>query len=329
MAARIALTFEAGGEPAPTPAILAALDAADARATFFLDGRWAEQNEDLVRAIAERGHELGNHGYHHPDWTTMSSGEIEADLAATERVADRLTGRSVKPWARPPFGAVDDRVLRVLRDAGYHAVYRDAVDGGHWPGETTAASVHDRALRSARDGGVVVFHTNRAETPEALPEILADLRAAGFRLGPLSTLGRIPAPRPERHQDFADLDFRPGYVRPAQPGRWQSIPLLELAAAATQPPNAIDTVATLASTSLDLITGDSAEPLDWRRDRADRYVLVLAGAVRCEFRAHGEDAGYVLARPGELVLCPASFDHRLAPAAGRRWIAITWHTEGR
>jgi peptidoglycan/xylan/chitin deacetylase (PgdA/CDA1 family) len=329
MAARVALTFEAGGEPAPTPAILAALDAADARATFFLDGRWAERNEDLVRAIAERGHELGNHGYRHPDWTTMSSDEIEADLAATERVADRLTGRSVKPWARPPFGAVDERVLRVLRDAGYHAVYRDAVDGGHWPGETTAASVHDRALRSAQHGGVIVFHTNRAETPEALAGIITELRAAGFLLGPLSELGRIPSPRLDRHPDFADLDFRPGYVRPAQPGRWQSIPLLELAAAATQPTNAVETVATLAGTSLELVTGDGAEPLEWRRDGTDRYALVLAGAVRFDFRAHGVDAGYVLARPGELVLCPASFEHRLAPAAGRRWIAVTWRADDR
>jgi uncharacterized RmlC-like cupin family protein len=75
------------------------------------------------------------------------------------------------------------------------------------------------------------------------------------------------------------------------------------------------------------VTGDAAEPFDWGRDGADRYVFVLAGAVRCEFRAHGEDAGYVLARPGELVLCPASVEHRLAPAAGRRWIAITWRTE--
>lgn len=329
MAARFALTFEAGGEPAPAPAILAALDAADVRATFFLDGRWAEQNEGLVRAIAERGHELGNHGYRHPDWTTMSSDEIEADLAATELVADRLTGRSVKPWARPPFGAVDDFVLGVLRDAGYHAVYRDAVDGGHWPGETTAASVHDRALRSVQDGGVVVFHTNRPETPAALPGIITDLRAAGFRLGTLSALGRIPSPRLDRHPDFADLDFRPGYVRPTQPGRWQSIPLLEIAAAATQPANAAETVATVAGTSLDLVTGDAAEPLEWRRDGADRYVLILAGAVRCEFRADGADAGYILARSGELVLCPASVDHRLAPAAGRRWIAITWRAEDR
>lgn len=324
MPGRIALTFEAGGEATPAPAILAALDSADARATFFLDGRWAEANEGLVRSIAERGHELGNHGYSHPDWTTMSSAEIEADLTATERVAERLTGRRVKPWARPPYGAVDDRVLGVLRDAGYHAVYRDAVDGAHWPGETTAATVRDRAFRSAHDGGVIVFHTNRTETPEALPEVIDDLRAAGFRLGTLSELDGIPTARLERHADFSDIDFQPGYVRPARPGRWQSIPVLELGAAATQPGNAIEPLATLAGASLELMTGDAAEPLDWQAEDDDRYVLVLAGDVSCELRRGDEELGMLVARPGELFLCPASTEARLSPADGRRWIALAW-----
>ena len=325
MPARVALTFEAGGEPTPTSAILAALDEAGTHATFFLDGRWAESNEELVRAIADRGHELGNHGYRHPDWTTLSSAEIEADLATTERIADRLTGRSVRPWARPPYGAVDERVLDVLDALGYHAVYRDAVDGGHWPGETTVSAVHERALRCANDdGGVVVFHTNRSETPEALPRILGDLEKAGLRPGPLSELGRIPSPRLERHPDFAQLDFRPGYVRPAREGRWRSVPVLELGAAATQPANVAETVATLQGASLDLITGDADDPLEWGAVDDDRHVLVLAGAIRCELSDDGE-LGFLVARPGELFLCPGSVNARLASADGHRWIAVAWH----
>jgi peptidoglycan/xylan/chitin deacetylase (PgdA/CDA1 family) len=327
MAARVALTFEAGGEPSFASEILSALGDAQAGATFFLDGRWAEANPNEVRAIAEAGHELGNHGYAHPDWTTMSSEEIEADLVSTERVSQQLTGRTVKPWARPPFGAVDERVLEVLRGLGYHAVYRDAVDGGHWPGETTTVSVHERAVRSARDGGVIVFHTNRAETPEALPGILAALDAAGFRPGPLSALGGTPSPRLDRHADFADLELRPGYVRPARPGRWQSIPALELGAAATQPPNAIETLATLAETRLELISGDGAVPLEWQRAGADRYLLVLAGDVRCDFRAGDDELGYLVGRAGELFRCPEDTEYRLGPAAGRRWVAVSWRTE--
>jgi len=326
MAAPVALTFEAGGDPAPTPAILDALDAVSVEATFFLDGRWAEANPELVGAIAARGHELGNHGYRHDDWTTMTSEDVVADLTATERVVEPLTGRTVKPWARPPYGAIDKRVLDALRGAGYHAVYRDAVDGGHWPGETTAESVRERALRTAREGAVIVFHTNRSETSAALPEILDELARDGFRPGPLSKLGRVPSARVDLHPDFTQLEIRPGYIRPLRAGRWQSIPLLELGAAASQPANAVETVATLDGGTLDLVAGDPAEPLPWRLDTRDRYVLVLAGEVRCDFRDADGDAGHLIARLGELFLCPRSVEHRLGPAAHRRWLAVVWRS---
>lgn len=326
MAPRIALTFEAGGDPSPTTEILGVLDKAEIGATFFIDGSWAEANPALVRSIADHGHELGNHGYLHPDWTTLSAEAIEADLLATERVVEGLTSHSVKPWARPPYGAVDDNVLKVLRTAGYHAVYRDAVDGGHWPGETTPASVRERAVRGAHDGAVVVFHTNRPETPAALPGVIEALSSRGYLLGTLGELGRVPSPRTEPHPDFADVPFRPGYIRPSRPGRWQSIPLLELGGAATQPPNAVEILARLGATSLELVTGDGVDPLAWRGGADDGYVLVLAGEVRCDIRDADGDCGYILARAGELFLCPGATQHRLSSATRRRWLAVAWNT---
>jgi hypothetical protein len=52
-------------------------------------------------------------------------------------------------------------VVAVLERLGYAVLYRDAVDGAHWPGETTAESVVERALSSATHDAVVVFHTDR------------------------------------------------------------------------------------------------------------------------------------------------------------------------
>src|SRR5439155_25859516 len=106
----VAFTFEAGGDGAPVPRILDALRESGARATFFLDGSWAEAQPALVHAMAAGGHELANHGYAHPDWTTLDDDAIAQDLAATERVVRELTGSSSRPWARPPFGAIDERV---------------------------------------------------------------------------------------------------------------------------------------------------------------------------------------------------------------------------
>ncbi len=198
MPTAVALTFESAGDPAPTLPILEVLKSADVNALFFIDGRWASANPDLVRRIASDGHAFGNHGFQHPDWTTMSDEEIRADLRETEVLIDTMTGRQLKPWARPPYGAVDDRVLAVLQSAGYHAVYRDAVDGGHWPGETNADSIFNRALQSAANGDVIVFHTNRPETVEALPRIIESLKEAGIRLVSLSDLPAIPPARVAR-----------------------------------------------------------------------------------------------------------------------------------
>jgi peptidoglycan/xylan/chitin deacetylase (PgdA/CDA1 family) len=324
---KIALTFEAAGDPAPAVPILQALSMYKVTATFFLDGQWAEAHPDLVRMIAKDGHELGNHGYHHPDWTTLSEREIVADLEATENFVQSLTGRSVKPWARPPYGAADDRVKSVLARAGYQIVYRHAVDGGHWPGETTGDSIRQRVHQSAADGTVIVFHTNRIETSQALPEILDDLREENFKAGSLGQLDQPPSPFQERHVDFVDLELSLGYIRPKVGGRWQSINILELGALARRKTNRMELIADIAGSTFHLITGDPSMPIDWVTSPADSYVLLLAGELRCDYQSSsGEELGYLIARQGDFFLCPAGWQYRLGPSGGerKRWIAGIW-----
>src|SRR5262249_53566834 len=89
---RIALTFDAGSSASPTPAILAALRDQDLRCTFFLTGRWTEQNPEVVRQIAEAGHELGNHTYTHPDLTHVPDARVRSELERTEEEVRRVAG---------------------------------------------------------------------------------------------------------------------------------------------------------------------------------------------------------------------------------------------
>jgi peptidoglycan/xylan/chitin deacetylase (PgdA/CDA1 family) len=322
----VALTFEGGGDPRPLPAILAELARTQTRATFFIDGRWAKENPELLRAIGEQGHELGNHGYRHDDWTTMSDGEIASDLDETERLVEAVLGTSTRPWARPPYGALDERVIHVLAQAGYSALYRDAVDGAHWPGETTPQAIVTRALSAAERERVVVLHTNRSDTAAALSALLAELEVRRYLPVALSELEHSPTPRAERHPDFADLTIAPGSVRPRRQGRWQSLNLLELGAARAQPTGVAERAAQLNGCALDLLTGSGDEPLDWQRDDHDRYVLVLAGTLRCDLRDDEGELGHLVARTGDCFLCPGGSAHRLGPVPERagRWIAAVW-----
>jgi len=303
--------------------MLAMLHDANVRATFFLDGRWAETHPEMVRQMVAHGHELGNHGYSHPDWTELSDDEILTDLQSTERVVESIVRFKPRPWARPPYGAVNSRVLAVLQRAGYHAVYRDAVDGGHWPGETTPASIRERSQATATDGAVIVFHTDREDTAAALPEVLSDL-GARFKLGTLSELGVVPSPRLDLHPDFAGLEINPGYIRPKASGRWRSVNLLELGAAEGREPNLPQAVAESGGARLDLITGDPSAPFEQPATPADRHLLVLAGEVSCQFAAgSGHELGTVLARRGDLVLWPSGAAARLS--SGKRWTGALLH----
>lgn len=327
--ARVALTFESDGDPRLLPTLLETLASWNAQATFFIDGRWAETNPEAVRAIARGGHELGNHGYCHTHWTALSDSELQADVDATERVVESLVGRSTRPWARPPYGAFDDRVVERLRDYGYAVVYRDAVDGAHWPGETTADSVRRRALQAVDDEDVVVFHTSRADTAIALPHVLAGLRDRGRPPVALSELARKPSPRADRHPDFADLEIAPGSVHPSRPGRWSSINLLELGAMTARATREREEVASVAGSVLELVTGPAVAEPCWYANAEDRYVLVIAGAVRCDLRDRDGVLGHLVGAPGDLFLCPAGAEHRLTspPGSAARFIVAILRAE--
>lgn len=321
MARRIALTFEAGGDPAPTEKILAALSDAGTPATFFIDGRWAERNPDLLRTIAGAGHEVGSHGHDHDDWTTLEDEQIARDLEATEALVAKLAGLVPKPWARPPYGAFDERVCRVLDGAGYRVIYRHAVDGAHWPGETTTESVATRAREAADEDGVVTFHTNSWLTAGALPHLLETWRGEDAAVVRLSELSPAPSSRLQRHPDFEELDIEPGYVRPRVAGKWQQLNLLELGASAGRSAPAETLVARIGETDCTLVTGSGTEAAPVVSSATDEYVLVLAGEVHCRFGDDGS-AGDLLARAGDLFVCPQGLSYQLGPTATRRrWLA--------
>lgn len=330
---QLGIAFEASGDPTPLPMMLAALAEENVHATFFLDGRWAAANADLVRQLVREGHELATHGYAHTDWTTLSSEEVVEDLHRAEAVVAELSSRNdLHPWALPPYGAFDARVQRILEGEGYHIICRDAVDGGHWPGETTAQSIRDRALEHADAGDLVLFHTDRGFTAESLPQILQDWRKAGFTPGPLGTLQEQPPSQLLRHPDFAMLDIAPGAIRPSAPGqRWQSINLLEVGGLQKRQTNVARWVGSVGDTDLSLIAGDGNEPMPWREMLHDSYVYLLAGEATINYQLldGGEHIGHVLANTGDFVLCPRGVAVQIAPREGRfrRYMALLWEVQ--
>jgi len=185
----VALTFDAGSDPLPTARILEALASARARCTFFLTGEWVERSPALTRRIAAEGHELANHSWDHPPFTRLPDDEIREQLLRTEAIVRETTGRSSRPYFRPPLGDRDRRVLQAVGDAGFYTVYwsldsRDSVDRG-----ITPEQIRDRVL-GAGPGAIVLMHCGSEASARALPAILAGLAARGLAPVTLSRLLR-------------------------------------------------------------------------------------------------------------------------------------------
>jgi peptidoglycan/xylan/chitin deacetylase (PgdA/CDA1 family) len=189
MGKRLALTFDvehpdrAHHDPEGSDAIVAVLERAGIRATFFIQGRWATAHPDQARRIATAGHLVGHHSHFHAPMSLLHDDGIHADVReAAECIAD-ATGRHPRPWFRCPFGDGHDdpRVLQVLSEAGYVNVHWD-VDSYDWKEAETASGMAARALGGIEergDGAVVLFHSWPAVTPRALSSIIRELTSQG------------------------------------------------------------------------------------------------------------------------------------------------------
>jgi peptidoglycan/xylan/chitin deacetylase (PgdA/CDA1 family) len=173
----VALTFDDGPDPESTPALLEALDAAGARATFYLLVDRAEAHPELARAIAER-HEVGLHGLSHHPWLTLKS--VAAGTAELQEARARLEaiiGRPVTTF-RPPFGAVSPRLTASVANAGMELVWCSVRtrDGGALPEDAVV-----ERCSAAKAGDIVLLHEARPPTTRALPRILEALQGRGLQ----------------------------------------------------------------------------------------------------------------------------------------------------
>ena len=128
---RVALTFDAehpdrpGASAGTVDRILATLRAAEASATFFVQGRWSQAEPSSARRIAYDGHLVGNHSHYHSRMTLLSDRGIRTDVEEADAAVSAATGEPTRPWFRCPFGDGHDdpRVVDLLRDLGYRNVH--------------------------------------------------------------------------------------------------------------------------------------------------------------------------------------------------------------
>lgn len=188
----IYLTFD-DGPGAATPRILETLAAAGAPAVFFQIGGYARRRPDLARAVAEAGHEIGNHTQHHRKLLLRGPAFIAREMGDAHEAIRAATGRAPRLF-RAPHGLRNPFVHAAADRLGYRVIGWTA---GVWDTARPGSEEIRRRVRARlAPGAIILLHDgdghdpdgDRTQTAEALPGILADARDAGCEVRPLGEL---------------------------------------------------------------------------------------------------------------------------------------------
>ncbi len=176
----VALSFDDGPDTVNTPKVLEALREAGVHATFFLIGLHVERHPDGARQIATEGHEIGPHGYLHRAMSRMTDAELHTDMASSVAALKMAIPDARIAWFRPPQGACDARVVAEAARFQLDTIRWD-VDPKDWQAGRTAPQVVDAVVSHLHPGAVILLHSVRSATAEALPTILREGAARGYQ----------------------------------------------------------------------------------------------------------------------------------------------------
>lgn len=229
---RVLLTFDDGPDPLHTPLILNELARRELKAVFFVSGERLESAEHLalLEQIAAAGHVIGNHGYSHVSFPSLSDEEVRTSIQRTKGLIGCLD-RGIKLW-RPPFGDRDARVEGVVAELGYTRMLWniDSMDfrtsnEARWVPETLQ-KIRWRQQRGFCNS-VCLFHDALPTTTAQLSHLLDAISAlpavyfaryAPWRVeGLCSSEVTDPEPRPTWVTDAASFSFDNSRVL-ARPG---------------------------------------------------------------------------------------------------------------
>lgn len=194
----VALTFDDGPDPLTTPPLLELLDRYGVKAAFFVAGERAARHGDLIESILARGHEIGNHSYHH-DPLLMLSGRrnIIREIESTQEALQRY---GISPLAfRPPVGVTNSILGGIMDKLGLYAL-NFSCRGGDF-GNRRLKGLSGRVLKKVKPGDIILLHDTappgtRYSGPSSavniwlreVEQVLSGLKLKGLRSVPLSEL---------------------------------------------------------------------------------------------------------------------------------------------
>jgi len=164
------------------PPMLDILKEHDVKITFFIGGEWAKDNPDLLKRMAEEGHEIGNHGYSHKHHNSLNLDGNRKEIMDTEKVIEEVLGIKTRLFA-PPYGEYNKTTLQAASSLGYQTIMW-SIDTIDWRRDGTDKIIQ-RVMKNPHNGALILMHPT-ADTNKALPVIIERMRELGYRFSTVS-----------------------------------------------------------------------------------------------------------------------------------------------
>ncbi len=191
----VVLTFDDGPWPGNTRAVLDALAQECVKATFFPIGKHALWHPEILKEVAAAGHTVGGHTWSHANLSRGGGGKAKGDKTAdakNEKAIEEIEkgfsavkialGAAPQPFFRFPYLQDPKEAVAYLgsRNIAVFSHDLDSFDFKIHKPEDVVKSVMTKLERKGK--GIILMHDFQAGTAKALPAILAELKAKGYKV---------------------------------------------------------------------------------------------------------------------------------------------------
>jgi peptidoglycan-N-acetylglucosamine deacetylase len=187
----VVLTFDDGPWPKNTSAVLEALAAHCLKATFFPIGEHAMWHPEILKQVAAAGHTIGTHTWSHTDLTKKSVAEAKDEIEKGVSAVHLAVGGPTAPFFRFPDLRHPPQMVTYL-GARNIAIFSTDIDSFDFKLRKPEQVINSVMAKLATHGkGIILMHDFQRATAEALPELLNQLKAKGYRVVHMQARGTL------------------------------------------------------------------------------------------------------------------------------------------
>ncbi|SET37579.1 peptidoglycan-N-acetylmuramic acid deacetylase [Oceanobacillus limi] len=177
----IYLTFDNGYEQGYTDEVLDVLKKENVPATFFVTGHYVSSQPDLIKRMVDEGHIVGNHSYHHPDFTIVTKDVMKRELESLEKAVADISDQKDMKYMRPPRGMFNEKTLQWSNELGYiHVFWSLAFIDWNTDAQRGWKFAYDQIKKQIHPGAIILLHAVSEDNAKALDNLITDLKKEGY-----------------------------------------------------------------------------------------------------------------------------------------------------